>query len=79
MLIVIYDKKQQIVYNIAMVAKLLIHNWKGMNMTEIESKIQAQLTVIEQIYDIEIQNRDEIISLAAENIDDPRQVLMICT
>ncbi len=62
-----------------MVAKLLIHNWKDMNMTEIESKIQAQLTVIEQIYDIEIQNRDEIISLAAENIDDPGQVLMICT
>lgn len=48
-------------------------------MNEIEGRVNAQLTVIEQVYDIKIQNREEIISLTAENIDDPRQVLMVCT
>ncbi len=59
--------------------KLLIQSQEGMHMNEIEGRVNAQLTVIEQVYDIKIQNREEIISLTAENIDDPRQVLMVCT
>lgn len=48
-------------------------------MNEIEGRMQAQLMVIEQIYDIKIQNKDELIRLAAENIDDPQWVLKVCT
>lgn len=48
-------------------------------MSEIERRMRAQLMIIEQVYDIEIQNLDEIISLTADKIDDVRQVLMICT
>ncbi len=50
-----------------------------MHMNEIASRMRAQLTVIEQIYDIKIQNKDEIIRLAVENINDPRRVLALCT
>lgn len=50
-----------------------------MHMSEIESRIQAQLTVIEQVYSIKIQNKDEIIRLISDRIDNPKQVLMICT
>jgi hypothetical protein len=48
-------------------------------MNEIERRMHAQLTIIEEVYAIKIQNRDEVVSLAGEKIDNPRQVLMICT
>ncbi len=48
-------------------------------MDEVERRMLAQLAVIEQVYGIKIQNRDDIILIASEKIDNPRQVLMICT
>ena len=52
---------------------------KCMHMSEIESRMRAQLAVIEQVYSIEIQNKGEIIRLTSDSIDNPKQVLMICT
>ncbi len=48
-------------------------------MDKIAEQAKAQLMMIEQIYDIKIINRDEVVDLIASNIDNNRQVLTICS
>jgi len=48
-------------------------------MNELESLCKAQLMAIEQIYKIEIKNRDAVARLIGETAGDKRQVLTICT
>lgn len=48
-------------------------------MDEIEEQAKAQLMMIEQIYALKITNRDEVAKLIAENVDNSRQVLTICS
>ncbi len=48
-------------------------------MQEIENRALTQMELIEQIHSIKILNKEEIVSRIAENTDDTRQVLMICT
>ena len=48
-------------------------------MNELESLCKAQLMAIEQIYKIEIKNRDDVARLIGETAGDKWQVLTICT
>jgi hypothetical protein len=48
-------------------------------MDEIFEQANAQLMMIEQIYDLKIINRDEVARLIASNVDNNRQVLTICS
>lgn len=48
-------------------------------MDEIEERAKAHLMMIEQIYLLTITNRDEVAKLIAENVDNDRQVLAICS
>ncbi len=48
-------------------------------MDEIVEQAKAQLMMIEQIYGLKITNRDEVAGLIAANVDNNRQVLMICS
>ncbi len=52
---------------------------KKMSMDEIEERAKAQLMMIEKIYALKITNRGEVAQLIAENVDNDRQVLTICT
>jgi hypothetical protein len=48
-------------------------------MQEIVDRALAQMEMIEQIYSLKILNKKEIADLIAENTDNKREVLMICT
>ncbi len=48
-------------------------------MDKIAEQANAQLMIIEQIYDLKIINRDEVADLAASKVDNNRQVLTICS
>lgn len=48
-------------------------------MDEIGKQANAQLMMIEKIYDLKIINRDEVAGLIASNVDNNRQVLTICS
>jgi uncharacterized membrane protein len=48
-------------------------------MNELGSLGNAQLMAIEQIYGIQIKNREEVARLIGEKAGDKRQVLTICT
>lgn len=48
-------------------------------MDEIAEQANAQLMMVEHIYDLKIINRDEVAGLIAANVDNNRQVLTICT
>jgi hypothetical protein len=48
-------------------------------MDEIWERAMAQLGIIEHVYSIEIQNKEEIARLIAKHVTDKRQVLAICT
>jgi hypothetical protein len=48
-------------------------------MQEIADRAMAQMEMIEQIYSLKILNKKEIADLIAENTDNKREVLMICT
>ncbi|HWQ20810.1 MAG TPA: hypothetical protein VN455_13595 [Methanotrichaceae archaeon] len=58
----------------------LRHNiFNGDSMDEIEERAHAQLGIIEQAYSIKIKNKDEVARFIAENVDNKRRVLTICT
>jgi len=48
-------------------------------MDEIEERAKAQLMMIEQVYALNIINRDEVARIIAEKVDNDRQVLQICS
>lgn len=48
-------------------------------MDEIVEQAKAQLMMIEQIYGLKITNRDEVAEVIALNVDNNRQVPMICS
>ena len=48
-------------------------------MNEIVEQAKAQLMMIEQIYGLKITNRDEVAEVIALNVDNNRQVPMICS
>ena len=51
----------------------------GTHMDEIEERAKAQLMMIEQVYALNIINRDEVARIIAEKVDNDRQVLQICS
>lgn len=52
---------------------------KKISMSEHEERAKAQLMMVEQIYALKITNHDEAAKLIAENVDNEKQVLTICT
>ncbi len=48
-------------------------------MDELAKQANAQLMMIEKIYDLKIINRDEVAGLIASNVDNNRQILTICS
>jgi hypothetical protein len=48
-------------------------------MQKIVDRALAQIELIEKIHSIKILNKKEIVSQIAENTEDKRQVLIICT
>ncbi len=48
-------------------------------MDKIVEQTNAQLMMIEKIYNLKIINRDEVAVLIASNVDNNRQVLAICS
>jgi hypothetical protein len=50
-----------------------------MTQKEIEDRALGQMMVIEKTYDIKITNRQEAARMISLGVDDPRQVLLICS
>jgi len=50
-----------------------------MAQKEIEDRALGQMMVIEKTYDIKIANREEAAKMISLGIEDPRQVLLICS
>jgi hypothetical protein len=48
-------------------------------MRDQEERARSQLMAIELAYGIKIKNRDEAARIIADRVEDPRQVLSICT
>jgi hypothetical protein len=48
-------------------------------MQDQEERARSQLMAIELAYGIKIKNRDEAARIIADRVEDPRQVLSICT
>lgn len=48
-------------------------------MDELKERTETQLSVIEMLYSIKIQNKEEIVSLLSERLNDKKQILMVCT
>jgi hypothetical protein len=48
-------------------------------MDKIAEQAKAQLMMIEQIYDLKIINRDEVVDLIASKVNNNRQILTICS
>jgi hypothetical protein len=50
-----------------------------MSQKEIEDRALGQMMVIERTYDVKIANREEAARMISKAIENPRQVLLICT
>jgi hypothetical protein len=50
-----------------------------MSQEEIEDRALGQMMVIERTYDVKIANRQEVARMISRAVENPRQVLLICT
>jgi len=50
-----------------------------MSQKEIEDRALGQMMMIEKTYDVKIANREEVARRISKAVENPRQVLLICT